>query len=168
MKCGAIVSLRIEGERRYNGRQPGMVWEYYSHPKTYKSAKIQCGSPQLPPVQDTVESDRPPLPSSHSPSIPPRRSPRRASITSLPGKPTVKPALQSQPAAQGTTNRCGICNVIFNGKEDKGLKKLHKGRNHWLQCQKCAYKGHARCLGINIKKNARKLPVFLCPEHVEH
>ena len=92
-------------------------------------------------------------------------------IENLPGK-----KAKTSTIPKNTSNRCAVCRVLYDGKEDKELTKKYKIQNRWLGCDQkatdgsdCSYWGHARCIGVVIQKGETKNQTskrhYLCPEH---
>ena len=84
-------------------------------------------------------------------------------IKHLPGK---KEAVVSKEIKSKCKNRCEICSVIFDSKQDKELKKRFKKQNLWIGCdvEHCDYCAYAHCLNLTVMKDVEDIP-FLCPVH---
>ena len=65
-------------------------------------------------------------------------------------------------------NRCKVCDIIYQSKEDKALKTVHGIKNEFMGCKikNCEYWVHVRCTDhvIKRKKDIEKIE-FYCPEH---
>ena len=52
-----------------------------------------------------------------------------------------------------TENRCEVCKVMFESKEDTQLRKKYKHRNTCIGCEvkECKYWVHVRCTKLKIR-----------------
>ena len=133
-----------------------------SHDSGHRTVSIQCGKPtNFKGTTTSVQNHMTPTKNINS-NMPMKNS--TPDIKFLPGK--------KQPAA-GTTstkktkNKCEICKVIYESKEDKVCAKQYNLQNQWLGCDNgCDYWVHARCVDIKVlsKKLAKTIP-FTCPAH---
>ncbi len=93
----------------------------------------------------------------------PKKALTKNLIQCLPGKSTR--TMRNKQRVATCKNKCEICDVIYESKEDLGLERRFKIQNTWIGCDSgCDYWAHARCLNLKIPKSnkANKSP-FKCP-----
>ena len=167
MITGAKVDLSILNVDTNN------IKEFHSQPLTKRTVMLQTGTSFVKNRFATREQRSDPI--GHTPTkkrkvlkelTVSKSIPSHQLIKNLPTKKKIQKKLPSNRA----TNKCKKCNVIYESKKYKQLKRKFKIQNTWIACDypHCSYWGHARCFDVTISRKYVSAIPFLCPFHLEN